>query len=143
MDDDGDGLFDDQDPCPLLWQDTYNQAVDTDGDGMGNGCDNCQHVPNPDQINTDGDNWGDACDYDDDEDGIEDLYDNCPLVPNPGQIDLDHDGIGFACDDDEQPLLLREEFGGSFQASAGDYFTLKCHSAAGMGKRPTCMHRLW
>jgi hypothetical protein len=136
MDDDGDGLFDDLDPCPLLWQDIYNRDVDTDGDGVGNSCDNCQHIPNPDQINTDGIGRGDACDYDDDEDGIEDIYDNCPLVPNPGQIDLDFDGIGFACDEDEEPLLLQGQFQGAFQASPGSYFTLNVPFCSGYGQTP-------
>lgn len=135
-DDDGDGLLDDLDPCPLIWQDIYNRSVDTDGDGIGNACDNCQHVPNPDQINTDGIGWGDACDYDDDEDGIEDIYDNCPLVPNPGQVDLDFDGIGMVCDEDEEPLLYQIEFGGTFQASPGDYFNLSIPLCDDFGQTP-------
>jgi hypothetical protein len=103
---------------------------------VGNACDNCQHIPNPDQINTDGLGWGDACDYDDDEDGIEDIYDNCPLVYNPGQIDLDFDGIGLHCDEDEEPLLLQEEYQGSFNASPGDYFNLSIPYCADYGNSP-------
>jgi hypothetical protein len=37
-----------------------NQA-DTDGDGVGDLCDNCPNTPNADQSDTDGDGTGDAC----------------------------------------------------------------------------------
>lgn len=36
---------------------------------MGDVCDNCKLVPNPDQKNTDGDKTGDVCEKDDDIDG--------------------------------------------------------------------------
>jgi len=42
--------------CPA---DTF---VDTDGDGIGDGCDNCKTVPNADQADGDGDGIGNACD---------------------------------------------------------------------------------
>jgi len=35
---------------------------DTDGDGVVNGSDNCDTVPNANQANCDGDSWGDVCD---------------------------------------------------------------------------------
>ena len=44
-------------------------AIDTDGDGFFDGCDNCPNVPN-NQMDSDHDGVGDACD-------------NCPSVPNP------------------------------------------------------------
>ncbi|HUU84736.1 MAG TPA: thrombospondin type 3 repeat-containing protein [Phycisphaerae bacterium] len=36
--------------------------VDTDGDGVPDGTDNCRFVPNPDQADRDGDTFGDVCD---------------------------------------------------------------------------------
>jgi len=76
-DDDSDGLSDDEDNCPLLF--------------------------NPDQANNDEDEQGDKCDPDDDNDGIQDEVDNCPLVPNAqdGMWDTDQDGLGDACDGDD------------------------------------------
>src|SRR5690349_12164916 len=59
--------------------------VDTDGDGLALGSDNCRDVANPDQADGDGDHVGDACD-------------NCPEVANYDQADEDGNGVGDACE---------------------------------------------
>ncbi|MEC9072167.1 MAG: thrombospondin type 3 repeat-containing protein, partial [Myxococcota bacterium] len=53
--------------------------VDGDDDGVVDEDDNCVDTPNPHQVDTDGDDLGDACDEDDDGDGISDADDPCPL----------------------------------------------------------------
>ncbi|MHB1317237.1 MAG: thrombospondin type 3 repeat-containing protein [Anaerolineae bacterium] len=121
-DNDGDGISDDVDNCPL--NPNADQA-DGDGDGMGDVCDacpvdpnndadfdgvcgdvdNCPLVPQPEQTDSDSDGTGDICDichldpYNDvDGDGVCGDVDNCPLIANPGQTDADGDGTGDACE---------------------------------------------
>ena len=48
------------DYCPYMWDPEQN---DTDGDGLGDACDNCIYINNTSQIDCDGDGLGDACDY--------------------------------------------------------------------------------
>ena len=52
---------------------------------MGDQCDVCPGVSDPDQRDTDHDGVGDACD-------------NCAATPNSDQRDGDRDGFGDACD---------------------------------------------
>jgi len=55
--------------------------VDTDGDGVIDGVDNCRVTPNTPQTDTDGDFVGDACDADIDGDGLLNPVDPCPTDP--------------------------------------------------------------
>ncbi|MDD2240378.1 MAG: thrombospondin type 3 repeat-containing protein [Kiritimatiellae bacterium] len=74
--------------------------LDLDGDGIPDDEDNCPGVYNPTQSDMDHDGIGDACDPDIDGDGIPNELDNCPDDYNPDQTDTDGDGIGDACDPD-------------------------------------------
>ena len=56
---------------------------------------------NKEQTDTDGDGVGDICDDDGDNDGVDDGDDNCPLVSNADQADSDDDLLGNVCDDDD------------------------------------------
>ena len=80
-------------------------AVDTDGDGVPNGADNCTTIANQNQSNLDGDEFGDVCDTDIDGDGVTNTSDNCQFAPNPNQEDTGPNGvpngIGDACDNDD------------------------------------------
>ncbi|OGQ81997.1 MAG: hypothetical protein A2289_07735 [Deltaproteobacteria bacterium RIFOXYA12_FULL_58_15] len=68
------------------------------GDHVGDVCDNCVDVANPDQGDMDDDELGDACDPDIDGDDDLNQADNCPWVPNPDQLNADGDLLGNACD---------------------------------------------
>src|ERR1041384_8192460 len=58
---------------------------DSDGDGIGDACDNCRYTSNAQQDDRDGDGIGDACD-------------NCPGVWNPDQTDSNGNGVGDVCE---------------------------------------------
>ncbi|RMG41306.1 MAG: hypothetical protein D6732_02645, partial [Methanobacteriota archaeon] len=60
-DNDGDGLLDSVDNCPVV---SNTNQVDLDGDGVGDVCDNCPTISNTVQSDIDGDGLGDVCDSD-------------------------------------------------------------------------------
>ncbi len=118
-DTDGDGVSDPVDNCPSV---SNGDQADSDGDAIGNACDNdgdndgianevdnCSSVPNDDQTDSDGDAIGDACDGDGDNDGIANEVDNCSSVPNDDQTDSDGDSAGNACDSDDDNDTVADE----------------------------------
>jgi hypothetical protein len=63
--------------------------VDTDYDGIPDGCDNCQYAYNPNQENSDTDAYGDACD-------------SCPRTDN---TDTDNDGVTEPCENVDELVV--------------------------------------
>ncbi|NVB36621.1 amidohydrolase family protein [Pseudenhygromyxa sp. WMMC2535] len=119
---------------PVEFPDGIIPGEDDDGDGVANDVDNCPTVFNPvfttpaapyydEQPDTDADDIGDVCDpcpfdvgtecaapsaNDLDGDGVANGVDNCPYDQNADQADADADGHGDACDAcaDANPGLL-------------------------------------
>jgi len=77
-----------------------DSVLDDDDDGIKNDDDNCRDISNSDQLDTDGDGMGNECDDDDDDDGVLDSNDSFPLDSNES-VDTDLDGIGDNSDDDD------------------------------------------
>jgi len=108
MDDDNDGVNDDEDAFPL----DPTETVDTDGDGIGNNADtddDNDNVPDAqdafpldhlESLDTDGDGIGNNADTDDDNDGVLDSYDAFPLDSSES-TDTDADGVGNNADTDD------------------------------------------
>jgi hypothetical protein len=107
-DDDNDGYPDSKDVFPL----DPSEAVDSDGDGIGNNADTDDDgdgvndsedafpLDDNETTDTDGDKIGNNQDDDDDGDGVLDVDDDLPLNPNES-IDTDGDGIGNNADEDD------------------------------------------
>ena len=97
------------DNCVFIANNTAgNIQADTDGDKVGNSCDNCVSISNVSQTDTDLDGVGDACDNclsvvnssqaNADADNFGDSCDNCPSTANNDQADSDGDLRGNVCD---------------------------------------------
>lgn len=94
---DGDGIDDEDDNCPAIFNpirplDNGMQA-DSDSDGIGDSCDVCPLGGDDDPATCIEIDLNDR-----DMDGIPNDVDNCPAIPNPGQEDMDDDDKGDACD---------------------------------------------
>ncbi|NJN84946.1 MAG: DNRLRE domain-containing protein, partial [Caldilineaceae bacterium] len=110
-------------------EDTTESNLGQAPDNVGDACDLCPGVSDPDNSDTDDDGVGDACDLDDDNDHVCDVggpfapgalgviadplnltigcvsgqpADNCPKIANRDQWDDDKNGKGFVCDPAEQ-----------------------------------------
>jgi hypothetical protein len=59
---------------PGTWEFATSPPIDSDGDGIGDPCDNCPAVANANQSNLDGDAFGDVCDP-------------CPFDPTNTKVD--------------------------------------------------------
>ncbi|MBW2733240.1 MAG: amidohydrolase family protein [Deltaproteobacteria bacterium] len=95
-DSDGDGVANDADSCPNLFNPPRpmndGKQPDADADEVGDECDPCPLDANTTDCKT-------AFNPDDvDGDGVNNDNDNCAQVPNEDQADADKDNIGDVCD---------------------------------------------
>lgn len=99
-DGDGDGIADDVDNCPTIFNPARpldgNKQADGDSDGLGDSCDPCP-------LDKNNSNCKAPSGDDRDGDGVKDADDNCPLKANADQKDSDGDKIGDACDFCDKP----------------------------------------
>ncbi len=110
VDDDNDGVADNDDPFP--------RDPDLCGDSDEDTCDDCVNGtddlgplsdadPSNDGSDLDGDGLCDAGDDDLDGDDVPNDEDNCPTTANPDQLDSDDNGAGDVCDPMGVPVSLR------------------------------------
>jgi hypothetical protein len=104
LDDDGDGICNDEDDCP---QEADPDQVDENGNGIGDACETCcglpAAAPAASSVEACVSGGGQllppaACCVDTDADGVCDAVDNCIDDPNPNQADSNENGIGDACE---------------------------------------------
>jgi len=92
---DGDGIANEEDNCPMVFNPPRpvdgSKQSDQDGDGLGDPCDPCP-------LDADDDTCVVPDPLDKDGDGYLNFEDNCPNDGNPQQADEDQDGIGDECD---------------------------------------------
>ena len=102
-DDDDDGIQDPWDECSF----GLAGLADGDADGWPDLCDTCPELADVAAVDYDGDGTGDACEEDLDDDRVRDEFDNCTQpdllagsrwAANPDQADADADGDGDVCD---------------------------------------------
>ena len=102
--------------------------IDDDGDGLPNDEDNCDDVVNVGQADLDGDGMGDDCDADQDGDDVDDVDDAFPR-DGTETADTDEDGVGNNADpdddddgvpDDEETACGSDPLDGNSVPSDGD-----------------------
>ena len=71
--------------------------MDDDGDGVSDDTDNCPLTINPDQEDFDGDGAGDLCDTDADNDEVLDAVDACLFTPAAAIINTNGCAIADLC----------------------------------------------
>ena len=102
MDDDHDGVYNDQDKCPGtppgVAVDMKGCPVDSDGDGVPNYLDKCPGTPQGVDVDMKG------CPVDSDGDGVPDYLDKCPGTPQG--VDVDMKGCPVDSDGDGVPNYL-------------------------------------
>ena len=126
------GNFDSARDDDVILEPDPEEVADADGDGVHDPVDNCVSAPNTDQLDSDGDLMGDVCDEDDDNDFVDDGQDNCRVIPNATQRDSDGDGTGDACDGAFDSTDGKATGGGFLATNAGKvHLSFTARSAKG------------
>ncbi|MGB5472045.1 MAG: thrombospondin type 3 repeat-containing protein [Gammaproteobacteria bacterium] len=90
-DQDGDGVLDAVDNCPVTFNPGQEDSDVGGPDGVGDVCDNCTLVANADQRDTNGDGFGNVCDADFNNNGIVDPTDFTSIKAAIGTVNPDRD----------------------------------------------------